>query len=115
MDGNPNTVGEPLWQPLIPNPPYPDYTSGANNITGAMTRSLALFFGTENMTFTVTSNAPLAVKKSRTYSSFKNAAAQVVSARVYLGIHFRFADEGARTQGRNVAEWVYDHYLLPVN
>jgi hypothetical protein len=114
MDGNPNTAGDLAWQSLITNPSYPDYTSGANNITGAMTHSLALFFGTENMSFTVTSNAPLAVKKSRTFSSFKNAAAQVVSARVYLGIHFRFADTEARTQGRRVAEWVHDHYLLPV-
>jgi hypothetical protein len=41
-------------------------------------------------------------------------AAQVVSARVYLGIHFRFADKAARTQGFQVAEYVHDHYLLPI-
>jgi hypothetical protein len=114
-DGNPATAGDPTWLSLINNPPYPDYTSGANNLTGAVTRTLALFFGTENMTFTVTSNAPLAVKKSRTFGSFKNAAQQVVNARIYLGIHFRFADEVARTQGRDVAEYVFDHSLLPVN
>ena len=34
------TVGDPDWQPLINNPNYPDYTSGANNVTGAATRSL---------------------------------------------------------------------------
>ncbi|HEX9707571.1 MAG TPA: vanadium-dependent haloperoxidase [Steroidobacteraceae bacterium] len=115
LDGNPNTAGDPLWESLIPNPPYPDYTSGANNITGAMTKSLELFFGMDNIPFEVTSNAPLAVKKSRTYSSFSQAAAQVVTARVYLGIHFRFADTAARTQGRSVAEFVHDHFLLPVS
>ena len=30
-DGNPATVGDPAWQPLINNPNYPDYTSGANS------------------------------------------------------------------------------------
>jgi hypothetical protein len=38
-DGNPATVGDPAWQPLINNPNYPDYTSGANSVTGAMTRT----------------------------------------------------------------------------
>ena len=47
-DGNPRTIGDPTWEPLGFNPPYPDYTSGANNITGAMTGALALFFGTDH-------------------------------------------------------------------
>jgi hypothetical protein len=114
-DGNPNTVGDPTWKPLINNPNYPDYTSGANNVTGAMTRTLALFFGTEKMAFNVTSLAPLAVQKTRTYKRFSDAAQEVVDARIYLGIHFRFADTAARTQGRRVAKWVFDHFLLPVD
>jgi len=114
LDGNPNTAGDLAWQSLIANPPYSDYTSGANNITGAITRSLSLFFGNDNVTFEVTSNAPLAVTKTRTYQKFSTAAQQVVNARVFLGIHFRFADSAARKQGEQVAEWVQDHFLLPV-
>ena len=92
-------VPDPAWQPLINNPNYPDYTSGANNITGAMMRTLAVCFGTDRMTFEVTSNAPLAVKKSRVYRRFSAAADDVVNARIWLGIHFRFADLAARNQG----------------
>jgi hypothetical protein len=44
-DGNPQTAGDPTWLPLLPTPPYPDYTSGANNVTAAITRTLALLFG----------------------------------------------------------------------
>jgi PAP2 superfamily len=112
-DGNPNTAGDPAWQSLINNPNYPDYTSGANNVTGAATRTLALFFGRDDISFQVTSNAPAAIKKTRTFGTFSAAAQQVVNARVYLGIHFRFADTAARTQGRQVAQYVYDHVLLP--
>jgi hypothetical protein len=112
-DGNPGTAGDPAWQSLINNPNYPDYTSGANNVTGAATKALELFFGRDNIPFTVTSNAPAAVKKERKFASFSAAAAQVVNARIYLGIHFRFADVEARTQGRSVATYVHDHYLLP--
>ena len=57
-DGNPPTVGDPTWQPLLNTPHYPDYTSGFNNVAGALTRTLALFFGTDDMTFTVVSAAP---------------------------------------------------------
>jgi hypothetical protein len=114
-DGNPGTAGDPSWQPLINNPNYPDYTSGANNVTGAMTRTLSLFFGRDRLTFDVTSLAPLAVKKTRTYSRFSDAAADVVDARIFLGIHFRFADEAARTQGQRVAEHAFNHFLLPLD
>ena len=114
-DDNPDTAPDPAWQPLINNPNYPDYTSGANNITGAMMRTLALYFGTDRMTFEVTSNAPLAVKKARVYRRFSAAADDVVNARIWLGIHFRFADLAARTQGQRVADWAFGHFLLPVN
>jgi hypothetical protein len=111
-DGNTHTAGDPAWQPLINNPNYPDYTSGANNVTGAMTRTLELFFGTDRVKFELTSTVPQAVQKMRTYRRFSAAAQDVVDARVYLGIHFRFADLAARTQGRRVADWTFNHFLL---
>ena len=49
------------------------------------------------------------------YSRFSDAAQDVVDARIYEGIHFRFADEDARKQGRHVAQWVFDHFLKPLN
>jgi len=114
-DGNAATAGDAAWQSLINNPNYPDYTSGANNVTAAMMQTLALYFHRDRMTFEVTSNAPLAVQKIRVYRYFSDAMQDVVDARIYLGIHFRFADTAARTQGRRVAEWVFDHFLLPVD
>jgi hypothetical protein len=114
FDGNPDTAGDPDWQPLVNNPPYPEYTSGANNVTGAMTKTMELFYGRDDIPFTVTSNAPAAVIKSRTYKSFSDASAQVLNARILLGIHFRTADAEARRQGRSVAQYVFSHYLLPL-
>lgn len=111
MDGNPHTSGDPSWRSLINTPNYPDYTSGANGVTGAMTRSLQLFFGTDKVSFELTSVAPLAVKKTRAYARFSDAAREVVEARIYAGIHFRFADEAGRVQGHQVADWVSKHFL----
>ncbi len=112
-DGNPDTRSDPAWQPLINNPNYPDYTSGANTIAGAMTRTLELVFGTDRVNFEVTTLAPQAKRKVRHYRKFSDASLDVVEARILLGIHFRFADAAARAQGRRVAEWTVGHFLLP--
>jgi hypothetical protein len=114
-DGNPRTYGNADWQPLINTPNYPDYTSGANNVTAAVTRILALFFRTNEMTFSVTTTNPMAVQQTRTYNRFSDAAEDVVNARIYEGIHFRFTDTTARRQGRRVAKWAFRHYLRPVD
>jgi hypothetical protein len=114
-DGNPATAGDATWQPLINNPNYPDYTSGANAITGAATRALELYFGTDRMNFEVTTLAPQAQVKMRQYRRFSDASLDVVEARILLGIHFRFADVAARVQGRRTAEWTVRHFLLPLN
>jgi hypothetical protein len=108
-DGNPDTIGDPNWQPLTNTPNYPDYTSGANNVTAALTRTLSLFFGKDEMSFTVTSGNPKSDQKTRNYSRFSDLSADMVEARILQGIHFRFADEAGRDQGRQVAEWVFAH------
>ena len=115
-DGNPWTVGDTSWLPLITTPNYPDLSSGANNVTGAVTRALALFFRTDHVTFSVTTTNPGPTNQdTRTYNRFSDAAQDVVDARIYEGIHFRFADEPARKQGRHVAEWIFENFLRPLD
>jgi hypothetical protein len=113
-DTNNATVGDPSWQPFLTTPPYPDYTSGANSVSGAVTKSLELFFGRDDLPITLTTTAPAAIKKQRTFSSFSAASQQVVYVRVLQGIHFRFADVQARAAARAVAEHAYDNYLRPL-
>jgi hypothetical protein len=117
-DGNHRTAGDTTFLPLINTPPYPDYTSGANNLTGAFTRSLRNFFGKDKLDFTVTSNAPQLglpddPRRTRTYTRISQLADDVVLARILLGIHFRFADVDARRQGEAVADWAFKHFLQP--
>jgi len=108
-DENSATAGDPSWQPLLNTPPYPEYISGANSVTGALTGMLALFFGKDEMTFTVTSEYPQAAQKMRTYNRFSDTASDMVDVRIYHGIHFRFGDEAGRDQSRQVAQWVFGH------
>jgi hypothetical protein len=113
-DGNSRTAGDPTWEPLLNTPNYPDYTSGANNAVGALTRTLELFFKTDHVTFTVYSQHPLANPNTLTYYHFSDLSWDTVDVRIYHGIHFRFADEEARKQGRRVAQWAFRHFLRPL-
>jgi hypothetical protein len=113
---DPRTVGDSSWMPLIVTPPYPDHTSGANNFTAAATGILALFFGRDDMTFTVTTtNLGPTIQDTRMYHRFSDAAQDVVDGRIYEGIHFRFADEAGRTQGKQVASWAFENFLRPID
>jgi hypothetical protein len=114
-DGNTKTQGDTAWQPLLNTPNYPEYTSGANNVGGALTHMLELYFGTDRMTFTVVSANPQAAPNRRTYQRLSDLSWDVVNVRIYQGVHFRTADEVARKQGRQVAEWVFGHILQPID
>ena len=110
-DDNPNTIGNPTWTSFFASPNYPDYTSGANNVSAATTTILAHLFG-DKVEFTLVSNAAGAVP--REYTRFSDVASDVVDARIFMGIHFRFADTNALRQGTHVANWTFSHYLRPI-
>jgi hypothetical protein len=113
-DGNPDTAGDANWQPFLNTPNYPDQSSGANAVTGAMTRTLALFFGTDRVPFVVTSTTPAANPNSRTFERFSDAADEVLEVRIYQGIHFRFADVDGRKVGKHAANWTFENALRPL-
>ena len=109
-DPNHHTQGDLWWKPLVSDPPYPDYVSGANGLTAAFTGMLRLFFATDEMRFSV-KNPP--ISQERHFDRFSDAADEVVEARILVGIHFRFADEEARRLGNRVAQWTFMHFLRP--
>lgn len=114
-DGNPKTSQDAGWLPLIASPPYPDYSSGANCITAAATRAMSLFFGTDEVNFSVTTNnTGPTVLDTRSYTRFSDVRDEVVEARIFEGIHFRFADQSARKQGEHVAQWGHAHFFRPI-
>jgi hypothetical protein len=112
-DGNDDTVGNISWESLILNPPYPDYSSGANGISGSTMQSLENFFETDRMEFDMSTTNTATGTPIRHFTSFSQAMQEVVDGRVLLGIHFRFADEAARKLGQDVAKWGHKNYLRP--
>lgn len=111
-DNNPATTADPAWTPLVPDPPYPDHVSGYSGQVGSFTRSLSRALHTRHLRATLISTAvPGAV---RHYDSGAVLRADVVNARMWLGIHFRTADELGSEMGQRIADWALDHYFAPL-
>jgi hypothetical protein len=108
-DGNPKTVKDAAWRPLIPNPPYPEHPSGHLGLSGSIGETLKDFFRGNKMAWSDTNNAGL----TRSFTRFSHAIAEIVDARVWSGIHFRTADEQGERIGRQVARWRERHYFHP--
>jgi hypothetical protein len=111
-DGNPATSGQADWLPFFPTPPYPDHPSGYNCFTGATMYTARAFFGTNDVTISVTSPATMT---TRTYSRLTAITRDTINARIYLGFHFRNPDVQGVQLGRNVAKWVASHYFERVD
>ena len=111
-DGNIATTQDSSWTPLLATPPYPDYPSGLAGTSSAGATVLANFFGA-NTSFFLDSNGQPGVK--RFYPDFSAALSEVVDTRIFSGIHFRFADEDARTLGTAIGNYVSANAAQRVN
>ncbi len=115
-DGNDDTDADAAWLPLVNTPPYPDHTSGANNLTASATRAMQLFFGTNVMSFQIATTNPGPTNMDiRSYRKLSDVRDEVVEARILMGIHFRFADADARKQAEHIAQWAHAHHFKPAN
>jgi hypothetical protein len=104
-DGNRATEADPDWTALIASPPYPEHPSGLSTFGGAVAETMQHFYGRDEATFSGTTPGGV----TRQFTSFSQLRDDIVEARIWSGIHFRFADtEGAKI-GRKVAHWGNRH------
>jgi hypothetical protein len=112
-DGNPATDPDLSWVPLRPDPAYPEYPSGYSGFAAAVTRGLEKVFHTRQLQLTVISTAVPDVE--RHYDSGRALRQDVVDGRMWLGVHFRFADTAARDMGIRLTDWALAHYFQPLH
>jgi hypothetical protein len=128
-DGNAATIGDPTFTPLgAPasnltgpdfTPPFPSYPSGHAGIGAALFETLRLFYDTDAIDFTfvsdelngttVDSHGVIRPLIPRTFTSLSQAVEENGQSRIYLGIHWSFDKNAAIAQGRNVADYVFEH------
>ena len=81
---------------------------------GGLSQMLKMFFGTDKVTFDVTSAHPNANPSTLTSDRFSDMSLDVVDVRIYQGIHFRSADLDGRRLGRTVAKFIFENALQPL-
>jgi hypothetical protein len=101
-DGNPATVADAQWAPLLANPPYPDYLSGHGCITSAFAGVVRSFFG-DRLPLLLRSGSTNTVQRYETLSAMEHDA---FMARIWSGIHFRDAMVDAYQLGHATARRV---------
>jgi hypothetical protein len=118
QDGNPATVADPTWTPLGSpgdgvranfTPNFPAYVSGHAGFGAALFTTLADFYGTDRMTFTIGSDEEPGTYE--TFNSFSAAAEENGMSRIYLGIHYIFDKTAGITEGDAVGNYDYQHVM----
>jgi hypothetical protein len=110
---NPETVADPNWLPEVgktaPDPSYP----GAHGVISASAAEvLVSFFDRDHANFNVTSEVLPGVDRS--FTSISTAAEEATLSRIFGGQHFRFDLTTGQRLGREVADFVVDNFLTPL-
>jgi hypothetical protein len=111
-DGNLDTAADPAWNSFITTPNHPSYSSNHSTVSGASGAVLADFFGTDNISFTSSSEG--LIVPDRTFSSFSQASAEAASSRLYAGIHWSYDNEDGLAGGRALGHYVTATQLQPI-
>jgi hypothetical protein len=111
-DGNPHTTGDPIWQPLLTTPNFPDYVSGHSTFSEASAEVLKHLCGTDQVPFSTTSDALPGA--TRSFQTFSEAADEAGRSRIYGGIHFNFSNQDGQQAGRKLAQQACTRFLKKI-
>jgi membrane-associated phospholipid phosphatase len=100
-DGNPDTIPDPDWLPLINTPAHPEYPAGHPSLNGAAATVLLSYFE-DAQTFTLTATG----LPSRTYTSITKARQDGNDARVWGGMHYPSTVAISDAEGEAIANYI---------
>jgi hypothetical protein len=111
-DGNPDTIADPNWTPLLITPNHPEYPSGHSTVSGAAATVLADYFG-ESTSFSISSDVLTGVVRS--FPNFTAALDEIKDARIFAGIHYRSACDDGQQIGIAVAQYIMSNAFQPMH
>jgi hypothetical protein len=110
-DGNRATVEQAGWRPLLTVPNHPEYPGAHGTNTSAMAEVFSEFLGTDQIDLDIrgSTNATGNLDRVRHFDTADELRADVVDARVWGGLHYRFSTEAGVQLGRKVAQYGLNH------
>jgi hypothetical protein len=109
-DGNPRTVADPAWTPLLPTPNHPDYPSAHSCVTPASGIVVGRFLHTRHIDYTVPSLTGLGDRHFDTAAELRD---DLDDARVWGGIHFRSSVDAGAVIASRTANLVLAQHFRP--
>jgi hypothetical protein len=118
-DGNPATAEQTLWRPLLTTPNHPEYPAAHGVITSAMTEVFGTFLGTNHFDLVIhgfdARGLPGNLNAVRQFDTPNDLRREIISARIWAGLHYRFSGVAGVVLGRNVAKYDLKHAFQPVH
>jgi hypothetical protein len=112
-DGNPATLEQTGWRPLLTTPNHPEYPAAHGVITSAMAEVFSTFLRTNQIGLDVHGFDPLKAAGNlaavRHFDSPKDLRREIINARLWAGLHYRFSSVAGVVLGRNVAKYDLRH------
>ena len=112
-DGNASTEAEVGWRPLLATPNHPEYPSAHGSLTSAMTEVFAAFLGSSRINLDIhgfDAAGPAGnLDAVRHFDSAADLTTEIVNARIWAGLHYRFSCEAAVQLGTHVARYDLAH------
>jgi len=116
-DGNPATVEQPGWRPLLATPNHPEYPAAHGVITSAMAEVFRTFLGTNDIDLDIHGFDPAGAAGNldavQHFDMPNELRRQIIDARVWAGVHYRFSGVAGVVLGRNVAKYDLRHAFQP--
>jgi hypothetical protein len=115
-DGNPATLEQPGWRPLLSTPNHPEYPAAHGVITSAMAEVFSTFLRTNRIGLDVHGFDPDGpagnLNAVRHFDTAKDLRREIIDARLWAGLHYRFSSVAGVVLGRKVAKYDLKHAFL---
>jgi hypothetical protein len=116
-DGNAATVEQAGWRPLLATPNHPEYPAAHGTVTGAMAEVFSSVLGGNQINLDIHGFDPAGAAGNLDAVQHFNTAGdlrtQIVNARVWAGLHYRFSGLAGVAQGTSVADYDLKHAFQP--
>ena len=104
-DGNPDTIQDQTWTHLFLGN-HPEYPSGHACFTGAVTRALKAYFGTDRVPWSLMSTV---TSTTHSFDRLSQIRAEVANARIWGGLHFRKSTDDGDLLAKQTTHYVLAH------
>jgi hypothetical protein len=118
-DGNPATVEQTDWRPLLTTPNHPEYPAAHGVITAAMAEVFSTFLGTNQIELDIHGFDGVGpagnLDAVRHFDMPNDLRHEIIGARLWAGLHYHFSSVAGVVLGRSVGKYDLRHAFRRVD